>query len=161
MELYMPEPAPMLIAVAPNGARLNKTDHPGLPVSPKELAHTARICLEVGASMIHLHVRDNQGRHSISSEHYKPAIQAIRTEVGSRMIIQATSEAAGIFNRHQQMQAMTDLMPESVSIALRELIPDSAAEVEASAFLNHLEEAGTLIQYIIYTPEELNRYQHL
>jgi 3-keto-5-aminohexanoate cleavage enzyme len=161
----MPEQPPMLIAVAPNGARYSKADHSALPISPKELAHTARTCLEAGAAMIHLHVRDDQGKHTISSRYYIPAIAAIRKEVGSRMIIQATSESAGIFNRHQQMQAMTELMPESVSIALRELIPDSAtdsaAEAEACTFLTRLEDAGTLIQYIIYTPGELDRYQHL
>lgn len=157
----MPDSEPILIAVAPNGARYNKADHSALPISPNELAKTARNCFESGASMIHLHVRDEQGNHSISSHHYKPAIEAIRAEVGSQMIVQATSESAGIFNRHEQMQAMTELMPESVSIALRELIPDVEAEEEARSFLSRLEDAGTLIQYIIYAPEELNRYQQL
>lgn len=111
--------------------------------------------------MIHLHVRDAHGRHSIASSHYVPAIEAIRAEVGTEMIIQVTSEAAGVFNRHQQIQAMTELMPESVSIALRELIPDPAADAEARDFLTQLEDAGTLIQYILYDPDELDRYRQL
>ena len=32
---------PVILAVAPNGARLTKADHPNLPMSPAELADTA------------------------------------------------------------------------------------------------------------------------
>ena len=32
---------PMMVAVAPNGARKQKTDHPALPITPAELADTA------------------------------------------------------------------------------------------------------------------------
>jgi 3-keto-5-aminohexanoate cleavage enzyme len=151
----------MLIAVAPNGARRDKNHHSTLPITPDELAQTALTCLEAGASMIHLHVRDGQNKHSISSQHYLPAIKAIRATVGQKMLIQVTSEAAGIFSRHQQMEAMLELMPDSVSIALRELVPDAGAEEEANAFFSRLDEAGTLIQYIIYSPEELQRYHAL
>ena len=157
----MPEHSPMLIAVAPNGARRNKNDHSALPITADELVQTAHTCLEGGASMIHLHVRDEQNKHSISSQHYLPAIKAIRDAVGQQMLIQVTSEPAGIFSRHQQMEAMLELMPDSVSIALRELVPEAAAEEDAHAFFTHLDQAGTLIQYIIYSPEELHRYQQL
>ncbi|MCP4385476.1 MAG: 3-keto-5-aminohexanoate cleavage protein, partial [Hyphomicrobiales bacterium] len=37
---------PVLLAVAPNGARLRRTDHPALPMTPDELARTASACLE-------------------------------------------------------------------------------------------------------------------
>ena len=47
-----------MLTVAPNGGRKTKADHPALPLSPDELARTAAECLERGASMIHLHVRD-------------------------------------------------------------------------------------------------------
>lgn len=152
---------PMLIAVAPNGARRTKADHPALPLTPDELATTARLCLDAGAAMIHLHVRDEQQRHSIAKQHYVPAIKAIRTAVGDQMLVQVTSEAAGIYNRFQQMAAMTELMPASVSIALRELVPDESAFDDARRFFKRLHEAGTLIQYIIYDTGELERYQLL
>ena len=57
----------MMIAVAPNGARKQKTDHPALPISPAELAATAVQCQEAGACMVHLHVRDVQGGHSLKT----------------------------------------------------------------------------------------------
>ena len=82
---------------APNGARKTKADHPALPITPKELAATASDCLDAGASMIHLHVRDAQGRHSLDAELYRTAMSAIRRAVGDQLVIQVTSEAAGVY----------------------------------------------------------------
>ena len=55
------------IAVAPNGGRRGKKDHPALPIGPEELASTAAACLEAGAAMIHAHVRDRDGGHLLDA----------------------------------------------------------------------------------------------
>jgi uncharacterized protein (DUF849 family) len=52
----------VILAVAPNGARKTKADHPALPMTPEEIAMTAAACHEAGAAMIHLHVRDPDGQ---------------------------------------------------------------------------------------------------
>ena len=72
----------VMIAVAPNGARKTQKDHPQLPISPKEIAHTAAACQEAGACMLHLHVRDKKLVHSLDVDRYRKTIQAIRQEVG-------------------------------------------------------------------------------
>ena len=41
----------VVVAVAPNGGRKTKADHPALPLSADELARTAAECLDRGASM--------------------------------------------------------------------------------------------------------------
>ena len=89
----------VMIAVAPNGARKTQQDHPQLPISPKEIAHTAAACRDAGACMLHLHVRDEKLGHSLDVERYREAIRAIRQEVGDEFIIQITTEAVGVFNR--------------------------------------------------------------
>lgn len=157
----MPESSPLLIAVAPNGARKTKADHPALPLTSDELAATARSCLDAGAAMIHLHVRDPAQRHSLAPDHYRPAITAIRRSVGTQMIIQVTSEAAGIYDRHQQMHAMLQLMPDAVSIALRELVPDAGAFEDARQFFMRLHGNGSRIQFILYDHAEVTRYRQL
>lgn len=63
--------APLVIAVAPNGARKTKKDHPALPIEPRELAIEAASCIEKGAAMIHLHVRDASGGHSLDAGGYQ------------------------------------------------------------------------------------------
>ena len=56
---------PLMIAVAPNGARKTKADHARLPILPSELAQAAEDCLAAGCCMIHLHVRDKNDKHSL------------------------------------------------------------------------------------------------
>lgn len=153
----MDNPTPLLITVAPNGARKSKLDHPALPITPAELAYTAVACLDAGAAMLHLHVRDAEGRHSILAEHYAPAIDAIAAAVGDRLVLQVTSESAGIYDRHQQIQAIRSLMPEQVSIGLRELVPDVNAYDDAARLFADLDANGSLVQYILY---DLNDVQH-
>ena len=151
-----------IIAVAPNGARKLKSDHPAVPLSADELGACAAACADAGAAMIHLHVREPaSGRHSLDADLYREAITAVRREAGDGIIIQCTSEAAGIYNRHEQMTAMRALMPEACSLAIREILPDAAAEAEGAAFLAELYRAGVMMQYILYSDEDVRRFLDL
>ena len=86
---------PVLITVAPNGARKLKQDHPQLPLTADELGETAAACSAAGAAMLHLHVRDKNFAHSLDPERYRAAINQIRQAAGPDLIIQITTEAVG------------------------------------------------------------------
>lgn len=152
---------PLVLAVAPNGARKTKADHPALPIEPTELAETASRCLAAGAAMIHLHVRDAAQQHSLDPGRYLEATAAIRAAVGEALVIQITTEAVGRYSRAEQMACVRAVRPEAVSLALRELVPDAAAEPEAGRFLAELTEAGVLTQYILYDTADLERFAAL
>ncbi len=152
---------PLVLAVAPNGARKTKADHAALPIEPDEIARTAAACREAGAAMIHLHVRDREGRHSLDVEAYRAAIAALRREVGDGLVIQATSEAVGRYSAAEQMAMVRELRPEAVSLAVRELVPDAAAEPEAAAFFAWLAAERILPQFIVYSDEDLRRFDGL
>jgi len=152
---------PLVLAVAPNGARRTKADHPALPMSADEIARTAAECREAGASMIHLHVRDGAGRHTLDVDTYRDAISAIRREVGDRIIIQATSEAVGIYSAAEQMAMVRDLRPEVVSMAIREIVPDDGGEPEAGRFFEWMDRERILPQYILYSADEVERFVDL
>ena len=107
------------VAVAPNGGRRTKADHPALPLNPDELARAAAECLERGASMIHLHVRDATGGHCLDPDAYRAATARICQEVGDRLVIQITSESLGLFTPSEQKAAVLEANPEAVSLALR------------------------------------------
>src|SRR5688572_33343529 len=124
----MSERKPVAIAVAPNGGRRTQADHPALPLTPAELARVAAECLDVGAAMIHTHVRDRDGGHLLDAEAYRAAISAIRAEVGDDLVLQITSESLGRYRAEEQMAVVRETRPEAVSLALRELSPDAAAE---------------------------------
>lgn len=148
----------LMIIVAPNGARRTKADHPNLPLSFEELAREAARCEESGASMIHLHVRDRNGRHSIDPDLYRTAIAAIRRETSTDFIIQITTEAVGIYSPQQQMATVCDVRPEAFSVAIRELIPDEGHEAAAAAFFDQQVKQDVLMQYILYDAADVRRF---
>jgi len=158
----MTEPTPgdwssIILAVAPNGARKTRVDHPALPISPAEIAETAAAAVKAGAAMIHLHVRDAEEKHSLDAGAYREAIAAVRERVGDALVIQVTSEAVGIYRPDQQMAMVRALEPEAVSLAVREIVPDAESEPEAGRFLAWLSGAGILPQYIVYDAADVTR----
>jgi uncharacterized protein (DUF849 family) len=145
------------LAVAPNGGRKTKADHPGLPLTADELARTAAECLDRGASMIHLHVRDAEGRHCLDPEAYRSVIARICQEVGDRLVLQITSESLGRYSPAEQRASVLRTNPEAVSVALRELAPDPADEKDFGDFLGKLKQMRIWPQVILYTPGEAAR----
>ncbi len=153
--------SPLIVAVAPTGARRTKSDHPRLPITPAEIAREAGAALEAGAAMLHLHVRDDHGRHTLDADAYRSAIAAVRAEVGERMVIQVTTEAVGRFTPEQQMAAVRALKPEAVSLAVRELIAGPQDEAVGAAFLEWCRRESVAIQYILYDVGDLDRFNAL
>jgi uncharacterized protein (DUF849 family) len=139
------------------GGRKTKADHPALPLTPSELARTGAECLERGASMIHLHVRDAEGRHCLDAEAYRAAIARICQEVGDRLVLQITSESLGGYSPAEQRASVLRTNPEAVSLALRELAPEKADEKDFGEFLRKLKQMRVWPQIILYSPGEAER----
>ncbi len=153
--------AGIILANAPNGASRTKTDHPALPMTAEEIARTAAAIAEAGAAMIHVHVRDAQGRHLLDAEAYRDVTAAIRAAVGDRLIVQVTTEAGGRYQPPEQMRVIRELRPEAVSLAIRELIADEAAEPAAADFLAWARRERVMTQIILYDADEVRRYHGL
>ncbi|HSR72967.1 MAG TPA: 3-keto-5-aminohexanoate cleavage protein [Kiloniellales bacterium] len=152
---------PMILAVAPNGARKTQADHPAIPIAPEEIGRCAAACAESGAAMIHLHVRNRDGGHTLDPDAYRAAIAAVRRETGDRVIVQATSESVGLYQPAEQMAMVRALKPEAVSLAVREFAPDAASEATAAAFFAWVARERILAQYILYSDEDLMRFDDL
>jgi 3-keto-5-aminohexanoate cleavage enzyme len=151
---------PLVVMVAPNGARRTKTDHPNLPITPAEIACEAELCCAAGASVLHVHVRDHAGHHSLDPDLYRAAIDAVRQTLGERMVVQITTEAVGRYSPAEQMAAVRALRPEAVSISLAELVPDDETD-QAATFLEWLKRERIAPQYILYAPDEVARLHDL
>lgn len=54
----------LIITAAIVGAELTRAEQPHLPLTPSELAEAAYECWQQGASIVHLHVRDQEGQPS-------------------------------------------------------------------------------------------------
>ncbi|MGH3943211.1 MAG: 3-keto-5-aminohexanoate cleavage protein [Pseudonocardiaceae bacterium] len=101
-----------LITVAPTGAEHVKSEVAGLPVTLPELVATARECEQLGAAMVHVHVRDGTGRPTLDPVWLREAVAALRAE--TRLVVQLSTGGA-----------VTD--PEPDRLAVLDVLPDSAS----------------------------------
>ena len=152
---------PLLITVAPNGAYKQRPDHPALPLTTTELGQTAKQCLDAGAAMIHMHIRDAEGRHSLDVQGYRDAQQAVKAAVGDELIIQITSEAARVYKAPEQIAMVTALKPEAVSVGLREVDQPEIGEAGLAQFFGWLAKERVMTQVIVYDVADLQRWQAL
>lgn len=85
-------PGPCIVTAAIVGAETTRAQNPHLPITAEELAVEAEKCARAGASVIHLHVRDDEGRASQDTERFRAAIRAIRARTD--VVIQTSTGGA-------------------------------------------------------------------
>ena len=147
------------VMVAPTGARRTREDHPALPITVDEICRTAKACWDQGATGIHVHVRDDNEKHILDSSLYAEAIAAIESAI-PEMYIQITTEAVGQYTASEQRQLIRELKPGSASISLTELYSDNDPE-QNREFLAWCRASGVGVQFILYSPEDLIRFESL
>lgn len=152
---------PLLITVAPNGAYKQAHDHAALPLTPVALAETAKRCLDAGAAMLHLHIRDAQGRHSLDVAGYQEALRTVRAAVGQDMVLQVTSEAARVYDAPAQIAMVQAVRPEAVSVGLREVDTPAIGRAGLADFFGWLARERVMTQVILYDEADLRRWQAL
>ena len=152
---------PLILAVAPNGARKTKADHPALPMNADEIGLAAAACRAAGAVMIHLHVRTPEGTHTLDADLYNAAIAAVRRQAGPDFIIQVTSESVGLYTPDQQRAMVKSVRPEAVSLAIRELCATPEDEPEFAAFTEWMVRESVHPQYILYDADDVARFADL
>lgn len=119
-----------LITVAPTGAESSKADVPALPVTLEELVGTAEECEALGASVIHVHIRDDKAEPTLDLGRLRDTVAALRAE--TRLIVQLSTGGA-----------VTD--PESDRLRVLDAAPDMASctmgtvNFGADVFLNRWE----------------------
>ena len=152
---------PLIITTAPNGAYKQLSDHAQVPLTAESLARTAKQCLDAGAAMLHLHIRDGQGGHSLDVQGYRNATATVRAAVGKEMVLQITSEAAKVYQAPAQIAMVQALRPEAVSVGLREVDQPEIGEKGLADFFAGLVREKVMTQVIIYDVKDLQRWQDL
>ena len=104
---------PLMITVAGIGAELTREQQPNLPIIPEEIAADAAACREAGASIYHLHVRDDRGQPTMDVETYRAAHDAIRA--ATDLIVQFSSGGA-VTDSEDDRIAPLDLRPEMATL---------------------------------------------
>jgi uncharacterized protein (DUF849 family) len=86
-----------ILTCAVTGNITRRESHPGLPVTPEEIAAAAVEAGKAGASVAHIHVRDPQtGRGSMEVALYREVVSRIR-DAGSDIVINLTTGEGGRF----------------------------------------------------------------
>jgi uncharacterized protein (DUF849 family) len=86
-----------IITCAVTGNLTKPQQHPGLPITPRQIATAALEAAQVGAVVAHIHVRDpDTGRPSMDVELYREVIRLIR-EVDEELVINLTTGPGGRF----------------------------------------------------------------
>ncbi len=151
-----------IIMAAPNGARKTKDDHPNLPLTIKETVEEAKRCYDAGASILHAHVRDDDGKHSLDAASYGKLIEDMHQALPD-MLVQITTESAGIFTPADQAHCLMAVKPDFASVAVREMTGSgSDKDLQfAHDIYAKVSDQGTAIQHIVYSPDDLGELLRL
>lgn len=144
-------PSNPFIMVAPTGARRTRFDHPALPVTLPQILESAAACHRAGADAIHLHVREDDGGHSLDAGRYREALAELANTLPT-MAVQISTEAVGIFDVTAQLKCLKAVAPKWASVSIREI---ARAPELANAVYGTCHDAGTKVQHIIYGVDDI------
>ncbi|AET91277.1 MULTISPECIES: 3-keto-5-aminohexanoate cleavage protein [Caballeronia] len=109
-----PTKEPCVISVAITGSVPRKKDNPAVPITIAEQIESTHEAYEAGATLVHLHVRDEDERSSSDRHRFAELQEGIRKHCPD-IIIQFSTGGRG--RSFEQRGAMLDLKPDMASLA--------------------------------------------
>ncbi len=103
----------LIITAALVGAEVTRQHNPNLPLSPEEIAQAALAAGAAGASIIHLHVRDEQGNPTQDKQVFRKVMGLIKET--SDLILQVSTGGAVGMSPSERLQPVT-LYPEMATL---------------------------------------------
>ena len=104
----------LIITAAISGAEVTKEMNPAVPYKIEEFVREAKSAYNAGASIIHLHVRLDDGTPTQDKERFRVVIDAIKKECPDVIIQPSTGGAVGMSN-DERLQP-TELLPEMATL---------------------------------------------
>ena len=141
----------VIITVAQTGAFHGKDANPNLPITPEEIAQSAYDCYNAGAAIVHIHVRDDEGKPSYDIDKYHETIERIRAHKDCDVCINITSSGKENGDDEERIRPIRELLPELASFDC-----GSLNWQHRSIFENHprfLEKLGTELKELNVKPE--------
>jgi 3-keto-5-aminohexanoate cleavage enzyme len=105
---------PCVISVAITGSLPTKQQNPAVPITPSEQIESTHEAYEAGAALVHIHVRDDEGRPSSDAERFAVVQEGVRKHCPD-MIIQFSTGGRG--RKLDERGAMLYLRPDMASLA--------------------------------------------
>jgi 3-keto-5-aminohexanoate cleavage enzyme len=95
---------PLIISCAITGNKTTRAMNPNLPLTPVEQGIAAAEAVEAGASVIHLHVRNDDGSESHELDRFREAVHQIQTRA-PEAIIEVSTRGAVEENRDMERRS--------------------------------------------------------
>lgn len=99
----------LIITCAITGAEVTKKDHPSVPYTIEEMAEEAYQAYQVGASIIHVHARFDDGTPTQDKHRYQMIIEAIQKKCPDVIIQPSTGGAIGMSRQERLMPTELDI----------------------------------------------------
>lgn len=104
----------LIITAAISGAEVTKEHNPAVPYTVEEIGIQAESAYKAGASIIHLHVRDDDGTPTQDKERYRVCMEEIKRRCPDVIIQPSTGGAVGMSDI-ERLQP-TELSPEMATL---------------------------------------------
>ncbi|KAF2957319.1 3-keto-5-aminohexanoate cleavage protein [Thermotoga sp. Ku-13t] len=95
----------LIITVAVCGAEVTRKDTPYIPITPEEIAQQTYEAYLAGASIVHLHVRDENGNPTQDPEIFKRTVRLIRQKCPD-IIVQVSTGGAVWMTPEERLQSL-------------------------------------------------------
>lgn len=104
----------LIITAALTGAEVTREQQPALPLTPQEIADAAVECYEAGASIVHIHARDEKGEPTQDREVYGEIKSLIE---GKCPVIFQPSTGGAVWHSPEERLQPVDLSPEMATLS--------------------------------------------
>ena len=132
---------PLIINAAITGMMPMKADNPHVPIMPAEVIADVCRCRDAGATIVHLHARDEDGTPTYKREIYREIFQGVREECPEVLI--SGSCSGRVYGEFQQRSQVLELQPDLGSLTLGSLNFPQQASVNTPQMIEQLARAMT------------------
>ena len=141
----------LIITAALTGAEVTREQQPNLPITPDEIAAAAHECALAGASIVHVHGRNDDGSPTQDKEVYRKIIAAVRERCD--VIVQVSTGGAVGMTAQERLAPVT-LVPEMATLSM------GSVNFGGDVFMNHpadmeifaaaMKQHGVKIEYEVF-----------
>jgi 3-keto-5-aminohexanoate cleavage enzyme len=153
----------LIITLAPTGMIPTKNETPYVPLTPEEIINDTYEAYQLGASVVHVHARDKQGRPTHEKEIFKEIFEGIKKKCPDIVICATTS---GRINPQVEHRAeVLELSPEMASLTVGSLNFPQAASVNPlqtiKSLATKIKERGIIPELEIFEAGFINTAKYL
>lgn len=99
-----------MLTVATTDAYPQKQHNPAVPLDPPEIIEDILACAEAGASIAHIHVRDDEHKASMAYEKFEEVVKGVRPK--SNIVLNLTTSGGTGWPDDVRMKPIQELHPE-------------------------------------------------